>query len=139
MAEDAGKQTPSSLDEFSKRLDAVRGAEANAEKTRAAGGQASGQAFRLSSELLAGILVGCLLGWGIDRLLGTTPWALVAGIFLGFGAGVLNVARAMKAAQAATTVTEGVVTEVAATKDKDRNAGPIADKDKGGGAATDGP
>jgi ATP synthase protein I len=99
MAEDAGKQPPSSLDEFSKRLDAVRGAKTNAEETRAAGGQASGQAFRLSSELLAGILVGTLLGWGIDRLLGTTPWALVAGIFLGFAAGVLNVARAMKTAR----------------------------------------
>lgn len=96
MAGDAGKQPPSSLDEFSKRLDAARGANANAEKTRAAGGQASGQAFRLSSELLAGILVGTLLGWGIDRLLGTAPWALVAGIFVGFGAGVFNVARAMK-------------------------------------------
>lgn len=101
MAEDAGKPPPSSLDEFSKRLDAVRGATTNAEETRAAGGQASGQAFRLSSELLAGILVGTLLGWGIDRLLGTTPFALVAGIFLGFAAGVFNVARAMKSAREA--------------------------------------
>lgn len=55
-----------------------------------------GRAFRLSSELLAALIVGVLLGWGADRLFGITPWGLIAGIFIGFAAGVLNVARAMK-------------------------------------------
>lgn len=96
MADDAGKQDPPSLEEFSKRLDAARGDKANAETSRAGSGQGMGKAFRLSSELLAGLFVGMLLGWGIDRLLGTNPWGLVAGIFLGFAAGVLNVSRAMK-------------------------------------------
>ncbi|MBB5518953.1 AtpZ/AtpI family protein [Amphiplicatus metriothermophilus] len=97
MADDAGKQQPPSLDEFSKRLAAARGGDANAKEPRAKDGSGMGRAFRLSSELLAGLIVGVLLGWGLDRLAGTSPWGLLAGIFLGFAAGVLNVARAMKA------------------------------------------
>jgi ATP synthase protein I len=50
--------------------------------------------FRLSTELVAGVLVGAGLGWLIDRWLGTTPWALILLLLLGFAAGVLNVMRA---------------------------------------------
>jgi ATP synthase protein I len=49
--------------------------------------------FRLSSELVAGVLVGAGLGWLIDRWLGTTPWGLMVLLLLGFAAGVLNVMR----------------------------------------------
>ena len=96
MAEDAGKQDPPSLEEFQKRLDAARGGAENAELPRAGTGQGMGKAFRLSSELLAGLAVGLVLGWGFDRLLGTSPWGLVGGIFIGFAAGVINVSRAMQ-------------------------------------------
>jgi ATP synthase protein I len=56
---------------------------------------ASGYArgFRLSSELVAGVLVGAGLGWAIDRWLGTSPWGLIVLLLLGFAAGVLNVMR----------------------------------------------
>jgi len=58
-------------------------------------GKASGygQAFKLSSEFIAGIAVGTGLGWFLDRLAGTSPWGLVVGLLLGFGAGILNVLR----------------------------------------------
>jgi len=49
--------------------------------------------FRLSSELVAGVVVGALLGWGFDRLLSTSPWGLIVFLLLGFSAGVLNVIR----------------------------------------------
>ena len=49
--------------------------------------------LRLSSELVAGVLVGALLGWGFDRLLSTSPWGLIVFLLLGFTAGVLNVMR----------------------------------------------
>ncbi|MBY0422799.1 MAG: AtpZ/AtpI family protein [Parvularculaceae bacterium] len=131
MAEDAGQQPPSSLDEFSKRLDAARGARKDAGTTRADGGRPSGQAFRLSSELLAALIVGLVLGWGLDRLLGIAPWGILAGVFLGFAAGVLNVARVMKAQQAELPATE----EAGETGEKaDLRAGDRAD-DK---TATDG-
>ncbi len=49
--------------------------------------------FRLSTELVAGVLVGAAIGWLIDRLLGITPWAMIVFLLLGFTAGVLNVMR----------------------------------------------
>jgi ATP synthase protein I len=96
MADDAGKQKPPSLEEFSKRLDAVRGAPAGAKTSATGRGAEFGRAFRVGSELLAALAVGTFLGWGLDRVFGTTPWILLAGIFIGFAAGVLNVARALK-------------------------------------------
>src|SRR3954471_15263782 len=50
--------------------------------------------FRLSSELVAGVAVGALLGWLLDRWLGISPWGLIVFLLLGFAAGVLNVMRA---------------------------------------------
>ncbi|MER8384631.1 AtpZ/AtpI family protein [Mesorhizobium sp. M0166] len=52
-----------------------------------------GQALKLSSEFIAGIVVGAGIGWVIDRVAGTTPWGLIVFLLLGFGAGVLNVMR----------------------------------------------
>jgi ATP synthase protein I len=49
--------------------------------------------LRLSSELVAGVIVGALIGWGIDRLLSTSPWGLIVFLLLGFTAGVFNVVR----------------------------------------------
>ena len=49
--------------------------------------------FRLSSELIAGVVVGALMGWGLDRLLSTSPWGMIVFVLIGFAAGVLNVIR----------------------------------------------
>jgi ATP synthase protein I len=61
------------------------------DRAATAAGYAKG--FRLSSELVGGVLVGAGLGWGIDRLLGTAPWGFIILLLLGFVAGVLNVMR----------------------------------------------
>jgi ATP synthase protein I len=50
--------------------------------------------FRLSTELVAGVLVGAAIGWLLDRLLGISPWGMIVFLLLGFAAGVLNVMRA---------------------------------------------
>lgn len=97
MADNAGKQEPPSLDEFGDRLKAARGDDTDAESSREPGGAAMGRAMRVSSELIAGLFVGALLGAGLDRLFGTGPWLLLVGIVLGFAAGVRNIARAMDA------------------------------------------
>jgi ATP synthase protein I len=62
-----------------------------AEDRATASGFARG--LRLSSELVAGVLVGAGLGLLIDREFGTAPWGLIAFLLLGFAAGVLNVMR----------------------------------------------
>ena len=49
--------------------------------------------FRLSTELVAGVFVGAVLGWFLDRALGISPWGLIVFVLLGFVAGVLNVIR----------------------------------------------
>ena len=63
----------------------------DADRAATASGYARG--FRLSSELVAGVLVGAGLGWLIDRWLGISPWGLIVFLLLGFAAGVLNVMR----------------------------------------------
>ena len=50
--------------------------------------------FRMSTELVAGVIVGAGIGWLLDRWLGISPWGLIVFLMLGFVAGVLNVMRA---------------------------------------------
>lgn len=64
------------------------------EEGRSAMSSQVGQAMKLSSEFIAAIIVGALLGWFIDRVAGTSPWGLIILLLLGFCAGVLNVLRA---------------------------------------------
>ena len=67
--------------------------QSEAEDARSRGATGYGQAMKLSSEFIAGIVVGAGLGWIIDRVAGTSPWGLIIFLLLGFGAGVLNVLR----------------------------------------------
>jgi ATP synthase protein I len=60
----------------------------------ASNASAMARGFRLSTELVAGVLVGAALGWLLDRWLGISPWGLIVFLLLGFAAGVLNVMRA---------------------------------------------
>jgi ATP synthase protein I len=50
-------------------------------------------AMRLAADFVAGVLLGAALGWGFDRLLGTSPWGLIVFLLLGFAAGILTVVR----------------------------------------------
>lgn len=68
-------------------------AKSESEDDKSNGKAGYGQALKLSSEFIAGIVVGVGLGWAVDRLAGTSPWGLIVFLLLGFGAGVLNVLR----------------------------------------------
>jgi ATP synthase protein I len=81
------------LDRLSRAIDAEKREHAEAEEPKRTGSTDFAYAFRLASEFVAGILVGIGLGWGLDRLAGTSPWGLIGFLLLGFAAGVLNVVR----------------------------------------------
>jgi ATP synthase protein I len=60
-----------------------------------AGPSALARGLRLSTELVAGVLVGAFIGWALDRWLGSSPWGMIVFLLLGFAAGVVNVVRAV--------------------------------------------
>jgi ATP synthase protein I len=82
------------LDRLSRDLDSEQAQRKAAEGPNRPGVASYSGAFRLASEFVAGILVGAGLGWGLDRLAGTSPWGLIGLVLLGFVAGVFNVVRA---------------------------------------------
>jgi F0F1-type ATP synthase assembly protein I len=53
------------------------------------GGLASAQSIAFT--VLAGIAIGLLVGYGLDRLLHTTPVFIVIGVFAGCGAALYGV------------------------------------------------
>jgi ATP synthase protein I len=55
---------------------------------------AVGQAFRYSAEFVAGVIAGGIVGWLVDRMVGSSPWGLIVCLILGFCAGMLNLLRA---------------------------------------------
>jgi ATP synthase protein I len=68
------------------RLEEARDASSAAESGRTeVDGSALGRAFRLSTEFIAGPIVGAGLGWLFDKGLGTSPWGMIVLLMLGFG------------------------------------------------------
>jgi ATP synthase protein I len=57
-------------------------------------------AWRMVTELVAGLLVGFAIGYGLDALFGTRPWLLVLFTLLGFAAGVQTMMRTAREVQA---------------------------------------
>lgn len=63
-------------------------------------GAAYGQAFKIAAELIAGLVFGGALGWFLDKQFGTLPIFLVVFVVLGLSAGMMNVIRGARRAQA---------------------------------------
>ncbi|GAB4143061.1 MAG: AtpZ/AtpI family protein [Sphingomonadales bacterium] len=81
---------------FEERLKRARGKiEQRQAAARSQAVSAMGAGFRLSLELVAGVFVGCAVGYGLDWVFGTSPWLLLLFFFLGGIAGVRNMMRAV--------------------------------------------
>ncbi len=87
-------------DVLAKRIKAAQEARGGTKKSSdktddytAAGGAI---ALRMGTEFVASVLVGVLMGVGIDHFLGTSPWGFFVMLGFGLAAGVLSVIRAYR-------------------------------------------
>ncbi|MDA9171901.1 AtpZ/AtpI family protein [Candidatus Pelagibacter sp.] len=55
-----------------------------------------GAAFKLSTELVAAVAVGTIIGFIFDQTFGTRPWFILIFFFVGVVAGITNVIRSAK-------------------------------------------
>lgn len=79
--------------QLDRKLQDRRAAELSAKQKSKSSSSGYAQAMKLSSEFIAGVLVGAGIGWVADQWLGTAPFGLIVFLLLGFVAGVLNVLR----------------------------------------------
>ena len=58
-----------------------------------------GVAFKMSTEMVAAVVVGTIIGFILDNWFGTKPWLILIFFFVGVIAGILNVIRSAKSMQ----------------------------------------
>ena len=58
-----------------------------------------GFAFKMSTEMVAAVVVGTIIGFILDCWFGTKPWLILIFFFVGVVAGILNVFRSAKSMQ----------------------------------------
>ena len=58
-----------------------------------------GEAFKLSTELVAAVVVGTIIGFILDNWFGTKPWLILIFFFVGVIAGIMNVVKSAKKMQ----------------------------------------
>ena len=83
-----GSQDPNPLGSLQERIAAARDAQ---KPVRSRAGEEYKQgslAWRMVTELVAGVVVGGAMGWGLDGLFGTLPIFLIVFGILGFVAGI---------------------------------------------------
>jgi ATP synthase protein I len=82
------------LQHLDRKLDTAQGRQPKDGPDPSGRGEAMGIAFRIATELVAGVFVGGLLGWALDKWLGTAPFLLIICLVLGIAGGLLNSVRA---------------------------------------------
>ena len=93
------QEKPPSLDDLEQRLLAARAREQRSGPRQEVGGGSMsglGLGMRLATELVAGVAVGTGIGWGLDHVIGSSPWLTVVFSVLGWAAGIMNAYRAIK-------------------------------------------
>ena len=78
---------------FGRKLDAARHDEDPGKRPGASSSSLLGMAFRIATELVAGLALGGFIGWQLDRWLGTRPVFLLIFIGLGAAGAFLNIFR----------------------------------------------
>lgn len=84
-----------SHDDLNKRIAKAQADIDARERPKYAGtGKGMGIGFRMASDFAAAVIVGVVLGLGIDAVFKVSPWGVIICLMLGFIAGVRNVVAA---------------------------------------------
>ena len=85
------------LKEISTRLEiAKKKFKKNIIKNNGSNAASLGKALKISTELVAAVVVGSILGFILDNWFDTKPWLTISFFFMGVAAGILNVFRSAK-------------------------------------------
>ena len=85
------------LKEISARLEiAKRNIKKKQTKNKSSNAASLGKALKISTELVAAVVVGTTLGFILDNWFDTRPWLTISFFFMGVAAGISNVIRSAK-------------------------------------------
>ena len=85
------------LKEISTRLEIAKKKIKKKQITKNGSNAASlGKALKISTELVAAVVVGSTLGFILDNWFDTKPWLTICFFFMGVAAGILNVIKSAK-------------------------------------------
>ena len=65
-------------------------------KNKSSNAASLGKALKISTELVAAVVVGSTLGFMLDYWFDTKPWLTICFFFMGVAAGILNVIKSAK-------------------------------------------
>ena len=86
-----------SKDQFKTRLEIAKSKILKRSKiSRDTSSSKLGIAFKISTEMVAAVVVGTIIGFILDNWFGTKPWLILLFFFVGVIAGILNVVRTAK-------------------------------------------
>ena len=88
-----------SKDPFKTRLEIAKKKASNKESNKNPNPSPIGNAFKLSTELVAAVAVGTIIGFILDTTFGTKPWLILIFFFIGVAAGIMNVIKSAKKMQ----------------------------------------
>ncbi len=84
------------ISELGDRLDRVRSqreAERHGDADAEMRGRGMAYGMRMAADLVASVIVGGVIGWGLDWVLGSRPWLFLLFFLVGFVAGIRNLLR----------------------------------------------
>ena len=84
-------------DQFKNRLEiAKKNLKKNKAKNNSSNAASLGKALKISTELVAAVVVGSTIGFILDNWFDTKPWLTIVFFFMGATAGILNVIKSAK-------------------------------------------
>ena len=86
-----------SKDQFKTRLEIAKNRILKRSKsTKQSHSSKLGIAFKMSTEMVAAVVVGTIIGFILDNWFGTKPWLILIFFFVGVTAGIVNVFKSAK-------------------------------------------